>query len=66
MICPIRDFLAESVKDEKILVGRMVFNRYFGFLNWLETSYYKENDLNRADISFGKFSQLISEFLAEE
>jgi hypothetical protein len=63
IIPPIRDFLAEIGKNEEIPVGRIISQRYFGFVDWL-TIYYKEKNLTRNDLSFKKFAHIISNFIS--
>ncbi len=62
IISPIRNFLAEVAKNEKILASTTIFNRYLAFLKWLE-KYCKKMNLSRKDLSFGIFSHFISDFL---
>ena len=59
VVSPIRDCLAEAANDQKILPGAKIYDRYLAFLGWL-----KAQKIDRNDLSFGRFSHFISEFLA--
>lgn len=59
MVAPIRDCLAEAANNEKILTGAVIYKRYRIFVRM-----FKRKKIDRGSLSFGKFSQIISEFLA--
>lgn len=62
VISPIRNFLAEVAKNEKISSANTTYKKYLIFVDWLE-NYCKENDSCRKELSFGEFSQHIYDFL---
>jgi len=63
VICSIRNFLAEAIENQKIFSGKIIYNRYSVFSDWLQKNYYEADGDKREDLSFSKFSQVISEFL---